>query len=180
MTTVLMAFACVAFISCDKDDDNDVAGGTGSGGLSAGSASFSVNYGFYDVYMEDEGELSWEFIFFNFDPNSTSLPPKVNELFVYFTVPDSIEGIPLGTFYDFGVTVCKDVKPSREDDEGEFYSGMSDKMRRKSALNVSKSGDNYTISFEGLPMTNDSSKESVTASFSYTGKLSEMKYYDEK
>ena len=23
MTTVLMAFACVAFISCDKDDDKD-------------------------------------------------------------------------------------------------------------------------------------------------------------
>ena len=179
MTTVLMAFACMAFISCDKDDDNDLAGGTGSGSLSAGSASLSVNYGFYDVYDEEEGELAWEFAFFNFDPNSTSLPQKVDELFIYFSVPDSIEGIPLGTFYAFGATVCKGVNPTRENEDGDYYSGMSDKMRRKSALIVSKSGDNYTISFEGLPMTNDSSKESVTASFSYTGKLSEMQYYDE-
>ena len=178
MTTVLMAFACVAFISCDKDDDKDGGGGIGSGNLNAGEASFSVNYGYYDLYDEDEGEKSWEFSFFNFDPSSSSLPQSVNELFIYFAVPETVEGIPVGTFNDFGVTVCKGVKPTREDDSGEYYSGIANGKRADVKLTVSKSGDKYTISFENLSLSQDGSDRATSASFSYTGKLEEFKYYD--
>ena len=172
MTTVLMAFACVAFISCDKDDDKDNGGGTGSGNLSAGEASFSVNYGYYDSEEED-GEKNWELFFYNFDANSTTMPQSINEVIIYFSVPKSVEGIPVGTFNDFGVNICKGENPNVVEETGKYYFGYSDGKRTNANLKITKSGDKYTVSFEGLPISEEESEMATPASFSYTGKLVE-------
>ena len=175
MTTVLMAFACVAFISCDKDDDKDGGGGTAGGNFSAGSASFSVNYGFYDSEVEGS-EKNWQFFFYNFDANSTSIPQSINEVIIYFSVPKSVEGIPVGTFNGFGVNVCKGENPFVEEETGKYYSGYADGKKTKVDLNITKSGDQYTVSFEGLSISEDDGDEEISASFSYTGKLTQMQY----
>ena len=178
MTTVLMAFACVAFISCDKDDDND-DGGNGSGNLTAAEASFSVNYGFYDLYDEYDGEKYWELAFYNFDPNSKTMPQSINEVIIYFTVPESIEGIPVGTFNDFGVSICKGENPKVEEPTGDYYFGEADRIRNRADLKISKSGDKYTVSFENLSINKEGSELATSASFSYTGKLMQAPDYEQ-
>ena len=178
MTTVLMAFACVAFISCDKDDDKEGGGGTTGGNFSAGSASFSVNYGFYDSEVEG-GEKNWQLFFYNFDANSASIPQSVNEVIIYFSVPKSVEGIPVGTFNAFGVNVCKGENLFVEEETGEYYSGYADGKKTKVDLNIAKNGDNYTVSFEGLSISEDDGDEEISASFSYTGKLTQMQYEEQ-
>lgn len=170
MTTVLMAFACVAFISCDKDDDKD--DGNGSGKLNSAEVGFSVNYGGYDFIDEYDGKKEWGFYFYNFDPKSTSMPKSINEVVIYVAVPDSIEGIPVGSFNEFAIYITKGENPNVEEETGEYYYGESGDNKQ---VTISNSDEKYTISFKDVTISKQGSELASSASFSYTGKLMDFR-----
>ena len=169
LTIALMAIVCVGFAACGSDDDDNGGGGGGanSGAVIEGK-TVNTSYAFWCYSKSDK---RWLLDFCNADIrslNAGNFPGSgLNMVSIDFKGDEASE-VPTGEFDDFNVYVVNGLTPNSEGDQ------MEKGRDKEGKLVITKSGNNYTVSYTGVSLSND--KKTITnTSFSYTGPLT---YYD--
>ena len=185
MSFLMMAFVCVGFAACGGDDDGGNGGGSGSGSGTIQGDGKSYNFNNAYFYAEKSGGKTQYIIqVYNCDyyaamqkHDANMIPNVLQSMNVIFKAEGSTSEIPTGEFLPFEalvVSMDKDAMISGSDDHGEQYIAYSETVPVK----ISKSGDNYTISFDKVDFTNvfSGNDHSVVFSsgFSYTGRIASV------
>jgi len=184
LTIVMMAFVCVGFAACGGDDDGDgggSSGGSGSGAMGGNGVSFNFNKAYFYAESGGNGKVNYVIQIFNCDyytaiqrQDASMLPNELQSMNIMFSAEGTTTAIPTGEFVPFealAVSIKKDDLINQTDEHGNQYAAHGDTM----PLKISKSGNNYTISFGEMDFVNvfkgNDQTADFTSAFSYTGTL---------
>ena len=146
----------------------DTGGGSGGSGAVIDGKTVNTSYAFWCYSKSDK---RWFLDFCNADIrslNAGNFPSSgLNVVSIDFEGDEGSE-VPTGEFDDFNVYVVNGMTPNSEGDQ------MEKPRDKEGKLVITKSGNNYSVSYTGVSLSND--KKTITnTSFSYTGPLT---YYD--
>jgi hypothetical protein len=190
MSVMMMALACVCLSACGDDDKDDGGSGSGSSSsISGDGENYEFDYGYW--YAHEMGGEEAEYIIQLFNcpyykaiekQDASLLPSTLKTINIMFHAEKKATGVPTGDFAPYEVLLASVSKEEMMQGEqhGKQYTAFSDSI----PVNITKSGDKYTISFGALDFYEmfggDRENASFTSKpFTFTGTLSQVpeKYF---
>lgn len=133
--------------------------------------SFNFNNGYFYAQTGQDGKTDYTLEFCNFDLQESTdmLPDEIQILSILFSANGSTTTVPIGKFMPFSASIFSGGKAGLANGSYIKY----DSQDNSTPVEISKSGENYRISFN-IDFMDDISEVRFRGAFTYTGKLVDM------
>ena len=145
----------------------------GSGALVGNGKSFNFNNGYFYAQTGQDGKTDFILEFCNFDLQESTdmLPDEIQILSILFSANFSTTTVPNGKFMPFSAFI---LSTGKEGFANQLYDINYSSHNNTKPVKISRSGENYTISFDYIDFMDDISELRFGGAFTYTGKLVDM------
>ena len=175
LTAVCLCFGMASCSEDDGDGDGDGSSSVGKNSAKLGNETFKVPYGYWHNSAEDSeasaiGDNVILLEFYSYNPTSSKFPGKASVVGIEYDVPEGQKEITSTVLKSGEYRVFVGHNLTMNENEG-IYCESKFNSTNDPDMKIVRDGSKYTITVEGLKVSDENDENVYNFSFNYSGKL---------